>query len=49
MPEECSEYLQKLFGDEYMNYPDEIGFGHSSYLKLTPEENNIMQKLINNK
>ena len=43
------EYLQKLFGDEYMNYPDAIGFGHSSYLKLTPEENNIMQKLINNK
>lgn len=38
-------YLRKIFGD-YMQYPKKIGFGHSTYAKLTTEEKNVIENLV---
>lgn len=41
----ADEYLKKLYGD-YMAYPNKIGFGHNSYKKLSIDEQNTIQNLI---
>lgn len=41
----ADEYLRRVFGN-YMEYPKKIGFGHSTYAKLTESETNIIKDLI---
>ena len=39
------EYLTLLYRD-YMSYPKKIGYGHSSYAKLTSEDIDVIRSLI---
>ena len=41
------EYLEKVYGN-YMAYPNKIGFGHNSYLKLTNNDKTVIKNLIKN-
>ena len=41
-----NEYLIGIYGKQYMNYPNKIGFGHSMYCSLTKEEKIIIKDLI---
>ena len=37
-------YLSDIFGD-YMGYPKKIGFGHSMYVTLSEEEQEVIKRL----
>ena len=41
-------FLSRLYGD-YMAYPNKIGLGHSMYLRLTPQEKEVIKLLKNSK